>query len=196
MRPRVLLIDNADSFTWNLAQQVQKLGAMCRVISQDACDIDAELRRAPDRIILSPGPGHPRAARASLEVLRRAACGGLPPVLGVCLGHQCMAEVWDGEGATVRARRPMHGRVSSILNDGTSIFSGLPSRLDVARYHSLVVRRAPPGFRVTAWTDDDAEIMAMCRDDVPIVGVQFHPESFLTLHGDAMMSTFLYDACR
>ena len=197
---RVLLIDNIDSFTWNLAQLILSLGAECQVMRKDACALDDVLKYAPDRIVLSPGPGHPRDAGLSRAVIEGIRDGVMHiPTLGVCLGHQCMGLVFGGVKAITKASEPMHGKTSLAHHTGTGIFHDIPSPLTVARYHSLVVSSLPTNFELLAWTSviqtltpsHTQTIMAMRHTSLPLVGVQFHPESFMTEHGEKLMKNFL-----
>ncbi len=188
---RTLLIDNTDSFTWNLAQQIRSLGAQCDVIGNDAITV-AEIRKMqPDRIILSPGPGGPDTAGVSLDILRELS--DVVPILGVCLGHQCMAHIFGGKKYVGHAPSVMHGKTSTISHTKQSIFCGVPSPFSAARYHSLLVQKLPKDFELLAWTGKSTqqEIMAMKHKNLPVIGVQFHPESFLTEHGDRLMKNFL-----
>lgn len=186
--PCIVLIDNYDSFTYNLYQCLRLSTRDVRVFRNDKLDVDDLLALRPDAIVISPGPKAPRDAGISKEVIDR--CGPVFPILGVCLGHQCMNEVFGG--ATVRAPRPWHGKTSSISHDGRGLFAGLPQRLEVARYHSLVADRGRigPALQVTAWTDDGL-VMGLRHRWYAIEGVQFHPESFLTEHGQAMIQNFM-----
>lgn len=190
-RVKVLLIDNTDSFTWNLAQQIQALGAACVVIGNHERTVADIRRMKPDRIILSPGPHGPETAGVSLDVLRELADDF--PILGVCLGHQCIAHVFGGTRTVGRARSVMHGKTSEVFHENESVFRGMPSPFSAARYHSLVVRRLPQKFRMLAWAGSEQmkEIMAMKHEELPVIGVQFHPESFLTKHGSSLMKNFL-----
>jgi len=179
---KILLIDNYDSFTFNLYQQIERLGG-----DVDVRKHDEEVDASPyDAIVISPGPKTPRDAGISCDVIREF--HGKKPLLGVCLGHQCMGEVFGAR--TVRAPKVMHGKTSEIAHEGRGIFAGAPNPFKVARYHSLVVNRVPEEFELTAWTDDDV-IMAMQHCDAPTFGVQFHPESFLTEGGDILITNFL-----
>jgi anthranilate synthase/aminodeoxychorismate synthase-like glutamine amidotransferase len=184
----ILLIDNYDSFVYNLARYVIELGGESLVRRNDALTLDeiAELR--PDHIIISPGPCSPAEAGVSVEAVRRFGAG--IPILGVCLGHQAIGAAYGAE--IVRARRPMHGKTSLISHEGTSVFTGLPSPLTATRYHSLVIapESVPPELQVTA-TAEDGEIMAVAHREHPVVGVQFHPESVLTEYGYRMLDWFL-----
>ena len=184
----VLLIDNYDSFVWNLARYVAELGREPVVHRHDAITLDGVAALAPSHVILSPGPCTPRDAGISVDVVRRF--GATLPTLGVCLGHQCIAAAYGGR--IVPARQPMHGRSSAIAHDGGGVFTGLPSPLRAARYHSLAVAAEglPVALRVTARAED-GEIMALAHVAHPVVGVQFHPESVLTEHGHALMRNFL-----
>jgi anthranilate synthase/aminodeoxychorismate synthase-like glutamine amidotransferase len=185
----ILLIDNYDSFVYNLARYVRELGEQALVRRHDAIALDEIARIAPSHIVLSPGPCTPTEAGVSTDVVREF--GATIPILGVCLGHQCIGAAYGGR--IVRAGRPMHGKVSRVEHDGAGIFAGLPSPLHVTRYHSLVIERAslPDELRVTA-TSDDGEIMAVRHVSHPVVGVQFHPESALTEHGYTLLDAFLH----
>jgi anthranilate synthase/aminodeoxychorismate synthase-like glutamine amidotransferase len=185
----ILLVDNYDSFVHNLARYVRELGHEAVVRRNDAITPGEVEALAPSHIILSPGPCSPREAGVSVELVRRF--GPSTPVLGVCLGHQCIGAAYGGE--IVRAARPVHGRTSAVHHDGTSVFAGLPSPLRVARYHSLVIQRAsmPDELRVLATSVDDGEVMAVAHREHPVVGVQFHPESAASQHGYAMLDRFL-----
>jgi anthranilate synthase/aminodeoxychorismate synthase-like glutamine amidotransferase len=184
----LLLIDNYDSFVHNLARYFQQLGQRTLVIRNDAIDIAAVSSMRPEALILSPGPGRPVQAGASLELVRRFRLDF--PILGICLGHQVIAEAF---GATiVRAPAPMHGRDSIIEHNESGVFAGLPSPLSVGRYHSLVVENSslPAELEVTARTSDGV-VMAIAHRNLPIVGLQFHPESILTEHGYEILAGFL-----
>lgn len=185
----ILLIDNYDSFVHNLARYVRELGEEAVVHRNDALSIDAVAALAPTHIILSPGPCTPTEAGISTDIVRRF--GADIPILGVCLGHQCIGAAYGGD--IVRARRPLHGRTSPVAHDGSSIFEGLPSPLRVARYHSLVIARSslPASLRVIASARDDDEIMAVVHRTQPVIGVQFHPESAATEYGYALLERFL-----
>jgi anthranilate synthase component II len=188
---RVLLIDNYDSFVFNLARYVRELGHEAVVKRHDELTVDEIGRLGATHVILSPGPCTPAEAGISTAVVQRF--GSTLPILGVCLGHQCIGAAY---GARIRrAGQPMHGKVSTVAHDGTGIFAGLPSPLHTTRYHSLVIERStlPDCLRVTA-TSDDGEIMAVEHRVDPVVGVQFHPESALTEYGYAMLDTFLQGA--
>jgi len=184
----ILLIDNYDSFTYNLYQYLEELGREVAVYRNDALGLDAVKALKPDFIIISPGPGTPDQAGISLDVIREF--GGTIPILGVCLGMQCIAQAFGGK--IVRAEKLMHGKTSMIRHDGKTVFSGLESPLEVGRYHSLVVEPAtvPDCFEVSA-TTDDGEIMALRHRELPVEGVQFHPESILTPQGRTMLHSFL-----
>jgi anthranilate synthase/aminodeoxychorismate synthase-like glutamine amidotransferase len=184
----ILVIDNYDSFTYNLVQYLGELGAAVEVHRNDAIELAEIERRAPEAILISPGPGTPDEAGVSLRVI--AELGGRMPLLGVCLGHQAIGQVFGGK--VVRAPRLMHGRTSPIHHDGRGLFRGLPSPFRATRYHSLIVERAslPPELEVSAWTEE-GEIMGLRHKSLAIEGVQFHPESFLTEHGHAMLASFL-----
>jgi len=184
----VLLIDNYDSFVWNLARYVAELGREPIVRRHDAITLEAIAALAPSHVILSPGPCTPREAGISVDVVRRF--GATLPTLGVCLGHQCIAAAYGGR--IVPARQPMHGRTAGVTHDGGGVFTGLPSPFRAARYHSLAVAAddLPHALRVTARAED-GEIMALAHVTDPVVGVQFHPESVLTEHGHALLRNFL-----
>ena len=185
----ILLIDNYDSFVHNLWRYVRELGEEAVVLRNDAVSLDDVASLAPTHIILSPGPCTPSEAGVSTDIVRRF--GPTTPILGVCLGHQCIGAAYGGE--IVRAGRPRHGRTSRIAHDGTGIFSGIPSPIRVARYHSLVIAREslPRDLRVLASASDDGEIMAVAHREHPVVGVQFHPESAASEYGYVMLDRFL-----
>lgn len=185
----ILLIDNKDSFVHNLARYVAELGEQPLIRRHDVITVEEAERLAPSAIIISPGPCTPARAGISVELIRAVAEN--TPVLGVCLGHQCIAAAFGGR--IVRAPRPLHGRASRIHHQGTGLFRELPSPLTAGRYHSLVVERGslPDALRVTA-RDDDGEIMSIEHRHLPVYGVQFHPESTLTEHGYAILARFLF----
>jgi anthranilate synthase/aminodeoxychorismate synthase-like glutamine amidotransferase len=182
----ILLIDNYDSFTFNLFQYLGELGAEIRVVRNDALTVSDILSLAPRGIVISPGPGTPKDAGVSLDLLRS---GIKMPLLGVCLGHQAIGEAFGGD--VVRAH-PMHGKTSEVLHDGRTLFTDLPNPFVATRYHSLVVRpeTLPPCLEVSAWTKDGT-IMGLRHKELPIEGVQFHPESFLTTVGKDLLRNFL-----
>jgi anthranilate synthase component 2 len=186
---KLLLIDNYDSFTYNLVQFLGDLGAVTEVVRNDATTADDALRRGADAVILSPGPCDPDQAGVCLELIGLAAERRVP-LLGVCLGHQAIGQKFGGK--VVRAPRPMHGKVSAILHDGTGVFAGIPSPFNGARYHSLVVEEAslPPCLRVNARTEDGI-IMGLAHRALPIHGVQFHPESIASEYGHELLRQFL-----
>ncbi len=187
------MIDNYDSFTWNLVQYLQVLGAEVKVIRNDELSVAQIQALAPERIVISPGPCTPDEAGVSLEVIRQL--GPHTPLLGVCLGHQGIGQVYGGQ--VVRAGRIMHGKTSPIRHLGTGVFAGLPDGYPATRYHSLVVDKTsiPDCLEVTAWTDNDdgsmEEVMGLRHREHPVQGVQFHPESILTEHGHALLKNFL-----
>ena len=186
MSPRVLVIDNYDSFTYNLVQYLGELGAELEVVRNDVETIDELLARAPDRVIVSPGPCTPDEAGVSVDVMRRFPEAGVP-TLGVCLGHQSLAQAFGGK---VIRHLPVHGKASEITHDGSGLFAGLPDPLLVGRYHSLVIDPDLPGcLRVTA--SGDGVIMAVEHRELPAYGVQFHPESVLTPDGKQLLETFV-----
>ena len=186
----ILVLDNRDSFVYNLARYVRERGEEAVVRRSDEISLDEVAALAPSHIIISPGPCTPSEAGISTEVVRRF--GPVTPILGVCLGHQCIGAAYGGQ--IVRAGRPMHGKTSRIEHDGSGLFAGLPSPLRVARYHSLVIapRGLPPSLRVLARALDDGEIMAVAHREHPVIGVQFHPESAATHHGYALIERFLH----
>jgi anthranilate synthase/aminodeoxychorismate synthase-like glutamine amidotransferase len=184
----LLLIDNYDSFTYNLYQYLGELGAEVEVVRNDAVTLDDIEQMAPERIIISPGPGHPKDAGISMDVIRRF--GQTTPILGVCLGHQCIGEVYGGvvEGAG----EILHGKTSTITHDGLGVFAGLTSPLEAIRYHSLAIRpdTVPDVLEVSARSEHGV-IMGVRHKTLPVEGVQFHPESILTKDGHAMLRNFL-----
>ena len=184
----VLMIDNYDSFTFNLVQYLGELGADVEVVRNDEITLDEVAARAPDRIVVSPGPCTPSEAGISVPLIQRFA--GTVPILGVCLGHQAIGQAFGGR--VVRAARVMHGKLSPIVHDGTGVFGGLPSPFTATRYHSLAIERAslPDALEVTA-TADDGEIMGVRHRSYPVEGVQFHPEAILTEHGRRLLANFL-----
>ncbi len=184
----ILVIDNYDSFTYNLVQYLGELGAEPRVVRNDQVGVEEIAALAPDRIVISPGPGTPDQAGVSIEVIRRL--GARTPILGVCLGHQAIGRAF---GATVaRARRLMHGKTSAITHDGRGVFGGLSNPMVATRYHSLVIVRdtVPDELEVSAWAED-GEIMGVRHRRYPLEGVQFHPESILTVEGKKLLGNFL-----
>ena len=184
----VLMIDNYDSFTYNLVQYIGELGANLVVHRNDKITIEQIVDIAPEKIVVSPGPCTPREAGISCELIRYFA--GRVPVLGVCLGHQCIGEAFGGD--VVRAERLMHGKTSMIHHNGAEIFDALDNPFEATRYHSLIVKKdtLPDCFELTAWTDQD-EIMGIRHKEHPIWGVQFHPESILTDAGKPLLQNFL-----
>ena len=186
----ILLLDNRDSFVYNLARYVRELGEEAVIRRSDEIALSEVEGLAPSHIIISPGPCTPNEAGISTDVVRRF--GPSIPILGVCLGHQCIGAAFGGD--IVRAGRPMHGKTSHITHDGSSVLTGVPSPLLVARYHSLVIAPAtlPSCLRVFASASDDGEVMAVEHRSYPIIGVQFHPESAATQHGYAIVDRFLH----
>lgn len=190
---RVLMIDNYDSFTYNLVQYLQELGAQVQVYRNDAITLQEIETLAPDRLMISPGPCTPNEAGISMAAIRHFA--GTLPILGVCLGHQSIGQVFGGK--VVRAREVMHGKTSAIHHTGVGVFRNLPSPCIATRYHSLVVERdsLPDSLEITAWTQrpDGSldEIMGLRHRTLDIEGVQYHPESILTEHGHALLKNFL-----
>lgn len=189
----LLMIDNYDSFTYNIVQYFGELGEDVRVFRNDEISLDAIAELAPDRICLSPGPSCPSNAGITLDVLKRFA--GEIPILGVCLGHQAIGEAFGGN--VIRAQQIMHGKVSEIETTQQGVFANLPKRFTVTRYHSLAIERAslPECLEITAWTDD-GEIMGVRHKTLDVEGVQFHPESILSEHGHAVLRNFVQAAPR
>lgn len=194
----VLMIDNYDSFTYNLVQYLQTLGAEVKVIRNDELSVPQIEALAPERIVISPGPCTPNEAGVCVDVITHL--GPRVPILGVCLGHQSLGQAYGGD--VVRAKTIMHGKTSRIRHEGRGVFAGLPDAYEATRYHSLVVAREtlPDCLEITAWTEvvdggaDDAvfdEIMGLRHREHPVEGVQFHPESILTEHGHALLKNFL-----
>ncbi|MBL0421432.1 aminodeoxychorismate/anthranilate synthase component II [Ramlibacter sp. AW1] len=188
---KLLMIDNYDSFTYNLVQYFGELGAQVEVFRNDEITIEGIAQRQPDRLVISPGPCSPAEAGISVQAIRHFA--GKLPMLGVCLGHQSIGAAFGGR--IVRAQELMHGKTSEITTTGEGVFRDLPGRFTVNRYHSLSIEKAtcPAELATTAWTDD-GEIMGVRHRELPIQGVQFHPESILTEHGHAMLRNFLEQA--
>jgi anthranilate synthase component II len=184
----LLMIDNYDSFTYNLVQYFGELGQDVRVYRNDEIEVDAIAQLAPERICISPGPCTPNEAGVTLALIERFA--GAIPILGVCLGHQAIGQAFGGH--VVRAKALMHGKTSAIEHTGVGVFSGLPSPFTATRYHSLAVRREtlPRCLEVTAWTAD-GEVMGLRHKALPLEGVQFHPESIATEHGHELLRNFL-----
>jgi para-aminobenzoate synthetase component 2 len=185
----ILVIDNYDSFTYNLVQYLGELDQTLEIRRNDEITLTEIEKMAPDRIVISPGPGTPKQAGISIDLIRRF--GGKIPVLGVCLGHQAIAEAFGGE--VVRAERLMHGKVSPIFHDGKTIFKGLPSPFDATRYHSLIVKKEtlPSILEISAYTSEN-EIMGLRHRKYLIEGVQFHPESILTSEGKELLRNFIH----
>ena len=184
----ILMIDNYDSFTYNLVQYLSELGEELLVKRNDEITLAGVSRLAPASIVISPGPGSPKDAGISNDLIKTFA--GRIPILGVCLGHQCIGEVFGGE--VVRAKRPMHGKTSKIYHTQRALFKRLPSPFEATRYHSLIVKREslPASLTVTAWTQEH-EIMGLQHRRCPVYGVQFHPESILTTVGKDLLKNFL-----
>jgi len=193
----LLMIDNYDSFTYNLVQYLQALGAEVKVVRNDELSVAQIEALAPERIVVSPGPCTPNEAGVSVDVIREL--GQRIPVFGVCLGHQSLGQAYGGD--VIRAKRIMHGKTSRIRHEGRGVFAGLPDGYEATRYHSLVVSREtlPDCLEITAWTEVDGEdgkpafdeIMGLRHREHPVEGVQFHPESILTEHGHALLKNFL-----
>lgn len=186
--PRLVVVDNYDSFTFNLVQRFGELGAKPLVVRNDAVDLAGLRRMKPELLVISPGPCTPDEAGISVEAIR--AFAGEIPVLGVCLGHQSMGQAFGGR--VVRAKAPVHGKTSAVEHDGSGILRGVPTPFEAGRYHSLVVERKtlPRELVATAWTADGT-IMALRHRSMPLFGLQFHPESILTPHGTTILRNFL-----
>ncbi|KGE53454.1 aminodeoxychorismate/anthranilate synthase component II [Xanthomonas axonopodis pv. vasculorum] len=189
----LLMLDNYDSFTYNLVQYLQALGAEVMVVRNDAMRVDQIAALKPERIVISPGPCTPNEAGISLQLIEQL--GQTTPILGVCLGHQSIGQVYGGD--VIRAGNIMHGKTSPIRHEGKGVFVGLPDSYEATRYHSLVVDKTtlPAALEVTAWTENPdgsmEEIMGLRHRQFPVEGVQFHPESILTQHGHALLKNFL-----
>ena len=186
----ILMIDNYDSFTYNLVQYFGELGADLKVYRNDALTLDQVKALKPEKIVISPGPGRPEDAGICVDLIRNFS--GKIPILGVCLGHQAIGYAYGGK--IIRARRLMHGKTSMIAHNGKEIFAGLDNPFEATRYHSLVIERAtiPECLEITAWTnDEDNEIMGVRHKQFPLWGVQFHPESILTKSGKGLLKNFL-----
>ncbi len=186
--PRLLMVDNYDSFTFNLVQYLGELGAAVEVFRNDEIDVAGIRARRPDAVVLSPGPCTPDEAGVTLAAIR--ALSGELPILGVCLGHQAIGQAFGGK--VVRNFRIVHGKASPVRHGGTGIYSGVPSPFEAGRYHSLVVERGsiPPALEVTSWTDED-EVMGLRHVSLDVEGVQFHPESILTVEGKRLLENWL-----
>ena len=188
----ILVIDNYDSFTYNLVQYLGELGAEMEVVRNDQLSVEEIAERAPERIVISPGPCTPTEAGVSVDTIREL--GPKIPILGVCLGHQSIGQAYGGE--VVRAAKPMHGKTSPIRHTGEGIFRGIPAPFTVARYHSLVIEPSslPVELEAVAWTDEpgfETEIQAVRHREHPVWGVQFHPESIASEHGHALLRNFM-----
>ncbi|RRN44229.1 aminodeoxychorismate/anthranilate synthase component II [Lautropia dentalis] len=188
MPARILMIDNYDSFTYNIVQYLGELGADVTTIRSDAIDLDGIRSNNPSHLMFSPGPGDPDGAGVTLDAIRTFA--GQIPMFGVCLGQQAIGQAFGGK--VVRAKRVMHGKHDTVIHNGKGAFAGLPERFQIVRYHSLVIDPAtvPDCLEVTAWTED-GEIMGLRHRELPIEGVQFHPESIESEHGHALFRNFL-----
>jgi len=184
----ILVIDNYDSFTYNLVQYLGELGAEMRVFRNDAITVAEAVALNPEKVLVSPGPCTPKEAGISCDIIREF--GPRIPLFGVCLGHQSIGDVYGGK--VVRADRLMHGKTSPMIHEGESVFKGLPSPFDATRYHSLIVEREtlPDCLKITAWTAE-GEIMGVQHKEHPVHGVQFHPESILTVEGKKLLQNFL-----
>ncbi len=187
MKPRLLLIDNYDSFTYNLYQYLCELGAEVRVVRNDAVSVHAVREMRPDRVVVSPGPCTPAEAGISVDLVQELA--GQVPILGVCLGHQAIGAAFGG--TIVRAPKLMHGKVSMIAHDGAGVFAGLPNPFQATRYHSLIVERSSLPYELEITAEADGLIMGFRHRSLPVEGVQFHPESILTPTGNDLLANFL-----
>ncbi|MFS0778893.1 aminodeoxychorismate/anthranilate synthase component II [Neobacillus sp. 3P2-tot-E-2] len=185
----IFMVDNYDSFTFNLVQYLRELGEDLVVKRNDQTSLDEIKKLEPDFLMISPGPGNPSEAGISLEVIKTFS--GVIPILGVCLGHQSIAQAYEAD--VVPAAQLMHGKTSNIYHDGKTIFKGLPNPFPATRYHSLIVKREtlPPCFEISAWTEN-GEIMAIRHSELPLEGVQFHPESILTSGGKEILKNFVH----
>jgi anthranilate synthase component II len=185
----ILLIDNYDSFTYNLYQYLGELGSVPTVVRNDALTVDDVLDMMPEAIIISPGPGRPENAGVCVDLVKALAPS--IPILGICLGHQAIGHAFGGN--IIKAEKIMHGKISSLAHSGTSLFAGLPEQMDVMRYHSLVIEknRVPEQFDVLATSEEDQEIMAIKHKDYPLYGLQFHPESIGSKEGKQLLNNFL-----
>ena len=188
----ILLIDNYDSFVYNLARYIGELGREHRVERNDAVSVEDVQAIGPEAIVISPGPGRPDDAGVSLALVRRL--GPVTPILGVCLGHQCVGQAYGGR--VERAARPVHGKSAAVRHGGDGLFAGLPDPLRVGRYHSLIVEPAAGGALAVTARTDDGEVMALQHRHDPVYGVQFHPESVLTEHGHDLIANFIAAADR
>lgn len=184
----ILIIDNYDSFTYNLYQQVESLGKKTKVIKNDELSIKAIKKLKPSGIIISPGPGRPKNSGISMKVIEKFHTK--IPILGVCLGHQCIAEFFNSK--IIHAKHILHGKTSKIHHTNNKLFKGLKNPFTAARYHSLIANKIPKNFILTAWTKNK-EIMGIQHKKYPLFGIQFHPESFLTKEGNKLMKNFLYE---
>ncbi|RMF77544.1 MAG: aminodeoxychorismate/anthranilate synthase component II [Chloroflexi bacterium] len=184
----ILVIDNYDSFTYNLVQQMGALGAALQVVRNDEITLDGVKALQPTQIVISPGPGTPDDGGVSLDVIREM--GVSTPILGVCLGHQCIGQAYGG--VVTRAGRLMHGKTSLVYHDGDPLFADIPNPFEATRYHSLIIEREtlPDVLEVTAYTEHN-ELMGVRHKEYPVMGVQFHPESILTVHGPRLLQNFL-----
>jgi len=184
----ILVIDNYDSFTYNLVQYLGELGAEMRIFRNDEITVDEAVQLKPEKVLVSPGPCTPKEAGISCDIIR--AFGPKIPLFGVCLGHQSIGDVYGGN--VIRAERLMHGKTSPMIHEGKSVFKGLPSPFEATRYHSLIIERdsLPECLEITAWTAE-GEIMGVQHKEHPVHGVQFHPESILTVEGKQLLQNFL-----
>lgn len=182
----ILLIDNYDSFTYNLRNQIERQGRKVTVVLNDKISLDEIRKLNPSKIVISPGPGRPEDAGITLEVIRELHRD--IPILGVCLGHQAIGQAFDSN--IVHAKQVLHGKTSEVFHDGEGVFKGISNPVVTARYHSLAVLTCPEDFILSAWTKDN-EIMAIRHKKYPLFGIQFHPESFMTESGEMMMKNFL-----
>lgn len=183
----ILIIDNYDSFTYNLYQQIESLGKKTKVVKHDQISLEEIKKLKPSKIVISPGPGRPENAGISTKLVQNFYTE--IPILGVCLGHECIGQLFSSK--VVHAKQILHGKTSDIYHNEDKLFKGLKNPFKAARYHSLILNKVPKEFNLTAWTKDNA-IMAIHHNEYPLFGVQFHPESFLTEEGNKLMHNFLY----
>lgn len=184
----ILIIDNYDSFTYNLFQQVESLGKKAQVHKHDKINISEIKKLKPEKIIISPGPKRPENSGISIDVVQKLY--SQIPILGVCLGHQCIGQIFGSK--VVHAKNILHGKTSNIFHTENKLFEGVQNPFSAARYHSLALDKVPKDFTLTAWTEEN-EIMAIQHDAFPLYGIQFHPESFMTKEGSKIMKNFLYE---
>lgn len=184
----ILIIDNYDSFTYNLYQQIESLNKKTKVFKNDEISLEQIKRLKPEKIIISPGPKRPEDSGISIKVIKKFY--KQIPILGVCLGHECIGQIFDAK--VIHAKKILHGKTSEIYHNDSKLFKNISNPFSAARYHSLILDKTPQHFKLSAWTKDK-EIMAIEHDKYPLYGIQFHPESFLTEEGNKIMHNFLYE---